>query len=48
MKRLLKNDIITKFNIIQKQIDNENIAKSDIIQVYKVDSIITKCILQSR
>ena len=45
MKRLLKNVIITKFNLIQKKIDNENIAKSDILQVNKVDSIITKCIL---
>ena len=46
MKHFLKYDIISKVNNIQKQVDNGSIIEVKILQVNKIDNIITKCMLQ--
>ena len=42
-----KYEIISNVNNIQKQIDNRCITEVDMLQVNKMDSIITKYMLQT-
>ena len=47
MKLFLENDIINKTKIIKKNIDNNCIKESNMIQVNRVDNTITTCMLQA-
>ena len=47
MRLFLQHNVIPNINTIQKKIDNKSLNENDMIQVNKIDNVITKCMLKA-